>query len=100
MGRLGRLMRLFGVMQVVNHGVPLELLDRVREIGALFFAKPLEEKLVYACKDPGTAPEGYGSRMLVKDEQVLDWRDYIDHHTLPLSRRNPSKWPSDPPHYR
>lgn len=93
-------MRLFGVIQVVNHGVPLELLDRVREIGALFYAKPLEEKLVYACKDPGTAPEGYGSRMLVKDEQVLDWRDYFDHHTLPLSRRNPSKWPSDPPHYR
>jgi len=88
------------VQQVVNHGVPLELLERIRQIGAHFYARPLEEKLVYACKDVGTAPEGYGSRMLVKDEQVLDWRDYIDHHSLPLSRRNINRWPADPPHYR
>lgn len=88
------------VQQVVNHGVPLELLERIRQIGAHFYAMPLEEKLVYACKDVGTAPEGYGSRMLVKDEQVLDWRDYIDHHALPLSRRNINRWPADPPHYR
>ncbi|XP_022753297.1 probable 2-oxoglutarate-dependent dioxygenase ANS isoform X1 [Durio zibethinus] len=45
---------------------------------------------------------GYGSRMLVssQNDTVLDWRDYFDHHTLPLSRRNPSFWPHFPPEYR
>jgi isopenicillin N synthase-like dioxygenase len=98
--QIGQACREWGFFQVVNHGVPKELLNRMLDLGAHFYAKPMEEKLAYACKDPGTAPEGYGSRMLVKEEQVMDWRDYIDHHTLPLSRRNPSRWPSDPPHYR
>ncbi|PPS16440.1 hypothetical protein GOBAR_AA04142 [Gossypium barbadense] len=45
---------------------------------------------------------GYGSRLLVssENETVLDWRDYFDHHTLPLSCRNPSAWPHFPPEYR
>nr|QCP71067.1 flavone synthase [Pohlia nutans] len=98
--QVGQACRDWGFFQVVNHGVPLELLERIREIGAHFYARPMEEKLAYACRDAGTAPEGYGSRMLVKDEQVLDWRDYIDHHSLPLSRRNINRWPADPPHYR
>lgn len=34
------------------------------------------------------------------DDGVLDWRDYFDHHTLPESRRNPSRWPHFPPSYR
>lgn len=39
--------------------------------------------------------------MLVNnDDTVLDWRDYFDHHTLPLSRRNPSRWPECPKDYR
>lgn len=33
-------------------------------------------------------------------EQVLDWRDYFDHHTFPLSRRNPNRWPDFPSNYR
>ncbi|KAF7829589.1 putative 2-oxoglutarate-dependent dioxygenase ANS [Senna tora] len=41
-----------------------------------------EEKLRYAC------------------DSVLDWRDYFDHHTLPLSRRNPGRWPNFPSDYR
>lgn len=32
--------------------------------------------------------------LVTDDDTVLDWRDYFDHHTLPLSRRNPSRWPS------
>jgi len=98
--QIGQACREWGFFQVVNHRVPLELLERIRELGAHFYSKPMEEKLRYACRDTGTAPEGYGSRMLVKDEQVLDWRDYIDHHSLPLSRRNVNRWPADPPHYR
>ncbi|KAK4771229.1 hypothetical protein SAY87_031761 [Trapa incisa] len=38
--------------------------------------------------------------MLENDDAMLDWRDYFDHHTLPLSRRNLSRWPHHPTGYR
>eukprot|EP00249_Psilotum_nudum_P011042 c22933_g2_i1 orf=920-1990(+) len=90
----------WGFFQVVNHGVPLEILDRMRQVGAQFFALPVQEKLRFACKPGIAAAEGYGSRMLVREDQVLDWRDYFDHHTLPLSRMNPDNWPEKPALYR
>ncbi|KAI4329704.1 hypothetical protein MLD38_028059 [Melastoma candidum] len=91
----------WGAFHVINHGVPLELLDRTRQLGLHFFdALPTEEKLKYACDPTSAATEGYGSRMLENDSSVLDWRDYFDHHTLPLCRCRPSNWPDSPPDYR
>ncbi|GFS44721.1 2-oxoglutarate (2OG) and Fe(II)-dependent oxygenase superfamily protein [Actinidia rufa] len=75
----------------------------MRTVGVCFFEDcPMAEKLKYSC-DSNTssfASQGYGSRMLVSsNDAVLDWRDYFDHHTLPLSRRNPSLWPHFPSNY-
>lgn len=91
----------WGAFHVTSHCVPSGLLDRVKAVGRAFFEEfPMEEKLKYACDASSSATEGYGSRMLENDDVVLDWRDYFDHHSLPLSRRNPSRWPHDPPDYR
>ncbi|KAG9130823.1 hypothetical protein Leryth_016964 [Lithospermum erythrorhizon] len=58
----------------------------------------------YSCQPNAPASQGYGSRMLAtqsnQNNVVLDWRDYFDHHTLPLQRRDPSRWPHFPHHYR
>lgn len=91
----------WGAFHVVNHGVPPGLLDAMRGAGLAFFRAPMEEKLRFGC-DPasGAATEGYGSRMLANDDSVLDWRDYFDHHTLPESRRDPTRWPDFVPGYR
>ncbi|XP_057956191.1 jasmonate-induced oxygenase 1 isoform X2 [Malania oleifera] len=98
----------WGAFQVINHCIPTHLLDDMRRVGLSFFKDcPMSEKCKYACDPNSTASEGYGSRMLVADNGgrknearfVLDWRDYFDHHTLPLSRRNPSRWPCFPPNY-
>ncbi|KAI4307745.1 hypothetical protein L6164_030898 [Bauhinia variegata] len=105
---IGRACREWGAFHVRNHGVPVTLLDDIRRVGLTFFNDcPIPEKLQYACDSSSAATEGYGSRMLVSSEQqqndtvqVLDWRDYFDHHTLPLSRRNPSRWPQFPSDYR
>ncbi|KAI4306320.1 hypothetical protein L6164_029608 [Bauhinia variegata] len=105
---IGRACREWGAFHVKNHGVPVTLLDDIRRVGLTFFNDcPMPEKLRYACDSSSAATEGYGSRMLVSSEQqqnvtvqVLDWRDYFDHHTLPLSRRNPSGWPHFPSDYR
>ncbi|KAG9448079.1 hypothetical protein H6P81_014207 [Aristolochia fimbriata] len=90
----------WGAFQVINHGVPVCLLDDIRSAGRSFFDAPIEDKLKYACEPNSAASEGYGSQMLSKDDGVLDWRDYFDHHTLPETRRNPEKWPDFPPFYR
>ena len=83
----------WGVFQVINHGVSGDLLERVIAAGKNFFRLPEDEKQRYSCDPNSPASEGYGSRMLSADDVVLDWRDYFDHHSLPLSRRNPSRWP-------
>ncbi|KAJ9549574.1 hypothetical protein OSB04_022117 [Centaurea solstitialis] len=99
---IGMACRDWGAFHVVNHGVSIELLDEIRRVGSFFFEElTMAEKLRYSCDPNSPASEGYGSRMLVaSDDEVLDWRDYFDHHTFPISRRNPSRWPDFPPNYR
>lgn len=100
---IGGACREWGAFHVTNHGIPASLLDDVRTVGLTFFKDcPLPDKLKYSCDPSSFASQGYGSRMLLPDEDgvVLDWRDYFDHHTYPLSRRNPSRWPHFPTKYR
>ncbi|KAL2906843.1 hypothetical protein RDABS01_005553 [Bienertia sinuspersici] len=95
--------RHWGAFHVLNHGVSTDLLDQMRAVGSSFFEDlDASQKLMYKCDQNSPASEGYGSRMLVSenDDVVLDWRDYFDHHTFPISRRNPSRWPHYPPNYR
>ncbi|PIN10109.1 Iron/ascorbate family oxidoreductase [Handroanthus impetiginosus] len=99
---LGRACREWGAFHIISHGVPHELLDEMRRVGRSFFEDcTMDQKLSYACDPNSPASEGYGSRMLaMSNDKVLDWRDYFDHHTLPLSRQNPSKWPHFSSDYR
>ncbi|GAB2279720.1 hypothetical protein Dimus_014360 [Dionaea muscipula] len=100
---IGRACRDWGAFQVTNHGVPVQLLEDMRSVGLSFFNDcDASEKLKYSCDQNSAASEGYGTRMLVSkgDDAVLDWRDFFDHHTFPISRRNPSHWPEHPPNYR
>ncbi|XP_072995735.1 jasmonate-induced oxygenase 1-like [Typha latifolia] len=79
--------REWGFFQIVNHGVSLELVRRVRDVWRDFFHLPIEAKEAY-----GNSPvtyEGYGSRVGVEKGAVLDWGDYYFLHLMPES----SKWP-------
>ncbi|GLJ26530.1 hypothetical protein SUGI_0513690 [Cryptomeria japonica] len=88
----------WGFFQVLNHGVPLELMRRAREVAREFFSLPLEEKQVYA-NSPKTY-EGYGSRLGIDKGAILDWGDYFFLHLLPLSIKDINKWPAKPVLYR
>ncbi|GAU18589.1 hypothetical protein TSUD_124200 [Trifolium subterraneum] len=106
---IGYACREWGAFHVTNHGIPTTLLHSVRNSGLTFFNDcPMSEKLKYPCTPGAAASEGYGSRMLATSDkeqndavsEILDWRDYFDHHTFPLSRRNPNNWPNFTSDYR
>ncbi|KAJ7537072.1 hypothetical protein O6H91_12G095900 [Diphasiastrum complanatum] len=84
-----------GFFQVINHGVPVELMDKLKEVGRKFFDLPKHEKLVYAGK-PVLGAEGYGSRMVLTDSEPQFWREFVELHTLPLSERHYNYWPQQP----
>lgn len=97
-GMVARVSREWGIFQVVNHGIPEELLQRLQSVGKHFFEMPQEEKEKYA-KPPGSM-QGYGT-MLQKDVHGKKaWVDHLFHNIWPPSSINYQFWPKDPPSYR
>ncbi|XP_038980220.1 probable 2-oxoglutarate-dependent dioxygenase At3g111800 isoform X2 [Phoenix dactylifera] len=88
----------WGFFQVVNHGVDLALMRRMREVWRGFFHLPMEVKQAYA-NSPKTY-EGYGSRLGIEKGAILDWGDYYFLHVLPPSLKSHDKWPALPPPLR
>ncbi|KAK7271306.1 hypothetical protein RJT34_27088 [Clitoria ternatea] len=62
-----------GFFQVVNHGVPLELLESLKDAAHAFFSLPPEKKLVY-CIPPKIK---YATSFAPEKEKVLEWKDFI-----------------------
>lgn len=91
----------WGIFQVVDHGVPEELMTKMAANSMEFFKLPLEEKLKYATK-PGGFPVGYASGSHRSDDDILDWRELMVHRTLPSSIREQdiNIWPESPDTYR
>ncbi|KAI3790304.1 hypothetical protein L2E82_03254 [Cichorium intybus] len=66
-----------GFFQVVNHGVPLELLDSLKVAAHQFFSQPPEKKAVYL---KGVSPSPmvkYGTSFVPEIEKALEWKDYV-----------------------
>lgn len=84
----------WGFFQVVNHGIPEEILEKMKRNIMEFFALPLAEKAALA-QEPGGV-EGYGQAFVVSEEQTLDWADMFFLVTQPPSYRDLHLWPSRP----
>lgn len=66
-----------GFFQVVNHGVPLELLESLKDVAHKFFGQPPEKKAIY-CKGVSPSPcVNYGTSFVPEKEKALEWKDYI-----------------------
>ncbi|GAB4827606.1 Jasmonate-induced oxygenase 2 [Ancistrocladus abbreviatus] len=98
LSKISEACREWGFLQIVNHGVSGELMDRARAVWREFFHLPMEEKQKYA-NSPKTY-EGYGSRLGVEKGAILDWSDYYFLHYLPSQLKDHSKWPAQPPYHR
>ncbi|CAL5348349.1 unnamed protein product [Camellia sinensis] len=90
----------WGMFQVVNHGIPEDVISKLQKVGKEFFELPQEEKEVYA-KPPGAkSVEGYGTKLQKEVEGKKGWVDHLFHKIWPPSAINYQFWPKNPPHYR
>lgn len=90
----------WGIFQVVNHGVPTDVITKLQAVGKEFFELPPEEKEVYA-KIPGSqCIEGYGTQLQKDIDGKKPWVDHLFHKIWPPSTINYRFWPKNPPSYR
>lgn len=63
----------YGFFQVVNHGVPIELMTRAMEVSKTFFEFPDEEKLKSSPASGSPIPAGYNKQ----PEHLADNNEYL-----------------------
>ncbi|OMO53439.1 Oxoglutarate/iron-dependent dioxygenase [Corchorus olitorius] len=66
-----------GFFQVVNHGVPVDLLESLKDTAHQFFSLPAERKAVYRAGVSPTPLVKYGTSFVPEKEKALEWKDYI-----------------------
>ncbi|XP_027362407.1 leucoanthocyanidin dioxygenase [Abrus precatorius] len=89
----------WGVMHLVNHGIPDELINRLKKAGEGFFSLPVEEKEKYANDQASGKIQGYGSKLANSASGQLEWEDYYFHLVFPEDKRDLSIWPKKPADY-
>ncbi|KHN25745.1 leucoanthocyanidin dioxygenase-like [Glycine soja] len=89
----------WGVMHLVNHGIPDELIERVKKAGETFFGLAVEEKEKYANDLESGKIQGYGSKLANNASGQLEWEDYFFHLAFPEDKRDLSFWPKKPADY-
>ncbi|KAK1420960.1 hypothetical protein QVD17_22959 [Tagetes erecta] len=88
----------WGCFQAINHGIESLFLEKVREIGKLFFQLSADEKKKYLREENDV--DGYGNDMVLSDDQVLDWTDRLYLTVLPKHQRKFRFWPTNPTNFR
>ncbi|WCJ18769.1 2-oxoglutarate (2OG) and Fe(II)-dependent oxygenase superfamily protein [Euphorbia peplus] len=67
----------FGFFQLVNHGIPLEILDGLKAATQRFFGLPAEEKKKYSKELSPTNNIRYGTSFSPDSEKSLEWKDFL-----------------------
>ncbi|EFJ23845.1 2-oxoacid-dependent dioxygenase [Selaginella moellendorffii] len=86
----------WGFFQVVNHSVPLALMDAMMSAGLEFFNLPLEEKMAYFSEDYKLKLR-FCTSFVPSTEAHWDWHDNLTHYFPPYGDDHP--WPKKPPSY-
>lgn len=85
--------------QLINHGIPEEVIGEVKEDIREFFALPLKEKEGIK-QVPGGHVQGYGQMFVHSEEQKLDWGDGLFLNIQPSENRDLRFWPTNPTTFR
>ncbi|GKV30330.1 hypothetical protein SLEP1_g39147 [Rubroshorea leprosula] len=63
--------------QIVNHGVPLEVLESVKVATHRFFGLPADEKKKYTKEHSPTTNVRFGTSFSPQAEKALEWKDFL-----------------------
>ncbi|XVF76333.1 hypothetical protein PTKIN_Ptkin13bG0258100 [Pterospermum kingtungense] len=88
----------YGFFQVVNHGIPSEVIRSMIDVSSRFFGLPYEERTKYMSSDMAS-PVRYGTSFNQIKDAVFCWRDFLKLVCNPLSDVLPH-WPSSPMDFR
>lgn len=84
----------YGFFQLVNHGIPSEVISSMIDAGRRFFDLPFEERAKFMSADM-CSPVRYGTSFNQNKDGVFCWRDFLKLQCHPLSDVI-SHWPSSP----
>ncbi|XP_051152544.1 jasmonate-induced oxygenase 4-like [Andrographis paniculata] len=95
---LRRALTSWGCFQVVNHGIEVSLLEKLRNLSREFFHLPTNEK--QKCARSSDGYEGYGSDPVLFENQSVDWNNRLYLLVLPQDDRKLKYWPENPKSFR
>jgi feruloyl-CoA ortho-hydroxylase len=67
----------WGFFQIINHGVPIDVLENVKESTHRFFGLPAEEKRKYLKEFSPSNNVRFGTSFSPEAEKALEWKDYL-----------------------
>lgn len=86
------------LLQLVNHGIPNEVISNMMDAAKRFFALPITEREKYMSSDL-SRPVRYGTSFNQLRDSVFSWRDFLKLGCHPLADVI-SQWPSSPVDFR
>ncbi|OIW12332.1 hypothetical protein TanjilG_32448 [Lupinus angustifolius] len=89
----------YGFFQVINHGVPTDLIDEAMNIFKEFHGMPPKEKVNECSRDPNGRCKLYTSSANYKSDAIQSWKDTLTHPCPPYGE-NMDYWPHKPSKYR
>ncbi|KAJ8754074.1 hypothetical protein K2173_001972 [Erythroxylum novogranatense] len=88
----------YGFFQVINHGIPSDVISSMIDVAKRFFELPYEERSKYMSSDMNASVR-YGTSFNQNKDSVFCWRDFLKLMCEPKSDVLPH-WPSSPSDFR
>ncbi|KAL2557144.1 Feruloyl CoA ortho-hydroxylase 1 [Forsythia ovata] len=67
----------WGFFQIINHGIPIQVFDNVKNATHRFYGLPAEEKKKYSKEESSTNNVRYGTSFSPQAEKALEWKDWL-----------------------
>ncbi|XP_022756143.1 feruloyl CoA ortho-hydroxylase 1-like [Durio zibethinus] len=83
----------WGFFQIINHGIPLEVLNSVKEAAHRFFGLPNEERKKYWTGNSPSDTVALKTSFVPQAEAVLEWKDYLSFRYVPGDQESSALWP-------